>query len=114
MKEWLICFLCNNWYIISVSYLPKEFIPLDRCSLEERTTGVGIDKNDEVFALMNQLKISNRWVNGINFTFGGLFQSKSKQMILIVINIVSVITNTIVLFIILYAYHIQMGDWNKN
>jgi hypothetical protein len=60
MKEWLKCFLCNDWCIISVSYIPKEFITFDRCSLEERTTGVGIDKNDEVFTLMNQLKVSNK------------------------------------------------------
>jgi hypothetical protein len=64
--------------------------------LEERTTGVGIDKNDEVFTLMNYLKISNI-ASRINFTFGRLFQSKSKHMILIVIIIVSVITIIVVL-----------------
>jgi hypothetical protein len=36
--------------------------------LEERTTRVGIDKNDEVFTLTNQLKFSNMWVNK-NFIF---------------------------------------------
>jgi hypothetical protein len=106
MKEWLKCFLCNDWCIISVSYIPKEFITWDRCSLEERTTGVGIDKNDEVFIFVNQLKISNKWVNRINFTFGRLFQSKSKQMVLIIIVVVSVITNTVVLFIIFYVYYL--------
>jgi hypothetical protein len=78
MKECLKCFLCNDWCIISVSYIPKEFITFDRYSLEERTTGVRIDKNDEV--LCSQLKISNKWTNRNDFTFGNNFQSTSKQM----------------------------------
>jgi hypothetical protein len=82
--------------------------------VEERTTGVGIDKNDEVFTLTNQLKISNKCVSRINFTFGSLFQSKSEQMILIVIFIVSVIKITIVLFIIFYVYHLQMENADKD
>jgi hypothetical protein len=53
MKEWLKCFLCNDWCIISVSYIPKEFITLDISSLEERTIGIRVYKNDELFTLMN-------------------------------------------------------------
>jgi hypothetical protein len=42
------CGFCKNWCRVKVSYKSKEFIILDRCFWEERTTEVTSYKNNKI------------------------------------------------------------------
>jgi hypothetical protein len=48
LKEYSRCGWCRNWWRVSITCTPKEFVNMDRCFWEERLFGESIYKNNKL------------------------------------------------------------------